>query len=84
MPDTYFDLDILFLDKNLKIVELVLGLKHHPGRKGEIPTTGKITSRYALELRADSTIGKKLVVGDQLKWILPPSGGKELKTRSLE
>ena len=33
MPNTYFDIHIIFLDKDLKIVGLEKNVPHHPGKK---------------------------------------------------
>ena len=33
MPDTYFDLDIFFLDKDLKVLAVDRNVAHHPGRQ---------------------------------------------------
>ncbi len=73
MPDTYFDLDIIFLDKDLKILNIQRKVPHHPGRDEPpaIARTPAIMSRHILELAADSKISKKLRVGQQLKWASP-------------
>jgi uncharacterized membrane protein (UPF0127 family) len=73
MPDTYFDLDIIFLDKNLKILNIQRKVRHHPGRKEPpaIARTPSVLSRHVLELAADSKLSKKLKVGEQLKWLGP-------------
>lgn len=70
MPDTYFDLDIIFLDKDLKIVDIIKKLPHYVGRNNPelIPRARSVWSRHALELRADSPIAAKLKIGDTLKW----------------
>ena len=71
MPDTYFDLDIFFLDKDLKIVYLYRKFPHHPGRE-EPPTiarTKPIFSRYILEMDALSPLSQKLKIGDSFKWL---------------
>lgn len=70
MPDTYFDLDIIFTDKNLKIVDIIRKLPHYIGRNNQelIPRARPVWSRHALELKADSPISQKLKVGDTLQW----------------
>ncbi len=70
MPDTYFDLDIIFLDKNLKIVDIIRKLPHYIGRNNQelIPRARPVWSRHALELKADSPFSHKLKVGDSLEW----------------
>lgn len=70
MPDTYFDLDIIFLDRQLKILDIVRKVPHYIGRENStaIPRVRPVWARHALEMRADSPIAQKLQTGDQLKW----------------
>jgi uncharacterized membrane protein (UPF0127 family) len=70
MPDTYFDLDIIYLDKDLKILDIVRKVPHYIGRVNEhlIPRVRPVWSRHALEMKATSAIAQKLKIGDQLKW----------------
>jgi len=75
MPDTYFDLDIFFLDKDFKILDVQRNVTHHPGRSEPPPIvrTRTVKCRHILELRADSTLAKKLKIGDKLSWESSPS-----------
>lgn len=70
MPDTYFDLDIIFLDQNLKITDIIRKLPHYVGRANPelIPRARPVWARHALEMRSDSPISQKLKIGDHLKW----------------
>jgi uncharacterized membrane protein (UPF0127 family) len=70
MPDTYFDLDIFFLDKDLKILEVERNVPHYPGRQNpsKIPRTKKVLSAHVLEMKSDSTLAKELKPGHTLKW----------------
>jgi uncharacterized membrane protein (UPF0127 family) len=70
MPDTYFDLDLFYLDKDLKILEVVRQLPHHIGRSNPhlIPRAPRVWARHVLEMKATSEISKKLKVGDSLVW----------------
>lgn len=70
MPDTYFDLDLFYLDKDLKITDIIRKLPHYIGRHNEnlIPRAREVWSRHVLEMKATSPIGSSLNVGDQLKW----------------
>lgn len=70
MPDTYFDLDIFFLDPDLRVLDIERDVKHHPGRSTppEIPMTRTILSTHILEIKASSPIAKSIKIGDQLKW----------------
>ncbi len=71
MPDTYFDLDIIFLDENLKIINIQRKVPHHPGRTEPpaIARTPSILSQHVLELAADSKLSRKLKAGQQFKWL---------------
>jgi uncharacterized membrane protein (UPF0127 family) len=73
MPDTYFDLDIIFLDEGLKIVEILKKVPHHIGTAEPIPRAPGIYSRHVFEMKADSPIAAKLRVGDFLQWRSPLS-----------
>ncbi|MBK23340.1 MAG: hypothetical protein CME70_04980 [Halobacteriovorax sp.] len=83
MPDTYFDLDIFFLNKDLTIVHIERDVPHHPGRKEPpaIARTKAVNCQYVLELDAASPLSKKLLVGQKLKWLGSSSLSKiKLKT----
>lgn len=70
MPDTYFNLDIFFIDQNMKIVEIERNVPHHPGRQ-EPPTiarTKQVFCQHVLEIRSDSPLAKELRFGQQLNW----------------
>jgi hypothetical protein len=75
MPDTYFALDIFFLNKDLKVIGVDRNVAPHPGRNEPptIPTTGMYYARHVLELRADSPMAKEINLGDTLKWSSPHS-----------
>ena len=70
MPDTYFDLDIFFLDKNLEILDVDRNVPHYPGRQNpsKIPRTKKVLSAHVLEMKSDSPLAKELKPGHRLKW----------------
>ncbi|MEC7183898.1 MAG: DUF192 domain-containing protein [Bdellovibrionota bacterium] len=71
MPDTYFPLDLFFLDKKLKIVDIVRNLPNHPGfqEPPPIPRARTVFAFHVLEMRSDSHLAKKLSHGDQLQWL---------------
>lgn len=75
MPDTYFNLDIIFLDSNLKIVGIDRNAESHPGMKEppEIYRTGTYIAQYVLETKANSTFSKSLILGDELKYMGKPN-----------
>lgn len=69
MPNTYFNLDIFYLDENMTITDVVWNMPHYTGNtRSEIPRAPRITSRHVLEMKAGSPISSKLSVGDTLKW----------------
>ncbi len=73
MPDTYFDLDIFFLDKDFKIIDLERKVKAHPGMNTppQIAQTRDIKCRHVLEMRSGDPLAAKLKIGTALTW-----GGK--------
>lgn len=70
MPDTYFDLDLFYLDKDLRILDIVRKLPHHKGRHNEdlIPRARGVWCRHTLEMKASSPLAAELKIGDQLQW----------------
>ena len=75
MPDTNFDLDIIFLDGKLKIVAIDRNAKAHPGRKEPPPIyqTPVFYAQYVLEIKAATGVGDSLKIGDEIKWKFSPS-----------
>ncbi len=67
MPDTHFNLDIFFLDSDLKVVGIDRNAPHHPGRSENPPIyrTGFYECMHVLELK-HSNISKKINIGDKL------------------
>jgi uncharacterized membrane protein (UPF0127 family) len=70
MPDTYFDLDLFYLDKDLKVIDLIRKLPHYIGRNNSnlIPRARGVWCRHVLEMKSTSEISQKIKVGDVLKW----------------
>lgn len=70
MPDTYFDLDLFYLDKNLKIIDIIRKLPHYVGRAnpGLIPKARAVWARHVLEMKSSSPMAAKLAVGQTLQW----------------
>jgi uncharacterized membrane protein (UPF0127 family) len=77
MPDTYFDLDLIYLDKELKITDIIRKLPHHIGRTHQdlIPRARPVWARHVLEMKSSSKIATQLKEGDVLQW----RGTKTLK-----
>lgn len=69
MPNTYFNLDLIYLDEDLTIIDIVWNLPHYTGSvNSEIPRAPTIKSRHVLEMKAGSPISSKLKIGDSLIW----------------
>jgi uncharacterized protein len=70
MPDTYFDLDLFYLDKDLKITSIIRKLPHYIGRANPqlIPRARGVWARHVLEMKSTSEVAKKLKEGDVLQW----------------
>lgn len=69
MPDTYFNLDLFYLDQNFKVLDIVRNLPHYKGRNNLnlIPRARGVWSYHVLEMKASSPIAQEINVGDQLK-----------------
>lgn len=69
MPDTYFDLDIIFLDETFKVIGLEENVKHHIGYypESDIVRTKSYMARYILELHAGQSKKANLKAGDSLR-----------------
>lgn len=87
MPDTYFNLDITFLDRDLKIVAIEKNVPAHPGMN-EPPTiykTETYPAQFILETKSGAKFSKKLKKGDLLKFTGPTSLSEiALKTRQMQ
>ena len=70
MPDTYFDLDLFYLDKDLKIIDIVRRAPHYVGRANPeyIPRIRGVWCRHVLEMKSSSPIAKTLKIGDKFRW----------------
>ena len=69
MPNTLFNMDIFFLNKNFKVTHITRNLHAHPGYNSipSIAKTKKIFCRHVLEMRSDSPIAEKIKKGMILK-----------------
>lgn len=69
MPDTYFNLDIIYLDSNFTVLKIDRNAPAHPGRTGNIPKLKPTFSHHVLEIHADSNLSKIIKVGTKLAWM---------------
>lgn len=70
MPETFFDLDIIFLNKDLYVLDIHRGLKHfpHKGPRNKIPLSKRVYCQHVLEIKTSSPLAKKIQPGMILKW----------------
>lgn len=70
MPDTYFDLDLFYLDKELRVIDIIRKLPFYTGRVNPelIPRARGVWSRHVLEMKSSSTIAQNIKIGMQFKW----------------
>lgn len=73
MPDTYFDLDLIYFDKDFKIIDIDRKVPHFIGRfpQDRIPRARIVWARHVLEMKAKSQLSQKLKVGDQFRFESP-------------
>jgi uncharacterized membrane protein (UPF0127 family) len=84
MPNTFFNLDIIFLDQNLKIVAIEKNVPAHAGYKEPpvIYQTSTYDAQFVLEIKSGAKFSKVLNKDDYLKFIGPTSLQEiALKTR---
>lgn len=81
MPDTYFNLDIFFLDQDLRVIDIERNMPAHPGRTEppRIAQTRTIICRHVLELKSSSEQSRKIKIGDQLTWTSEEGSLSEIK-----
>jgi len=68
MPDTYLNLDIFFLTKDLTVFYIERNVPAHPGRS-EPPTiyrTARVFAAAVLELKSESPLSQEIKKGDKL------------------
>ena len=68
MPNTYFDLDIIYLDGNLKIISIARNVPHHPSSKGKVPHVPSQMAQYVLEIKSKTSLAKKIKEGMRLQF----------------
>jgi len=68
MPETFFDLDIVFMDQNFLILDIHRALKHYPfkAKQGEVPMSRKVLSQHVLEVKSYSSLASRLQIGMKL------------------
>lgn len=81
MPDTYFNLDLIYLDQNFKVLDIIRNLPHYKGRSNShlIPRARGVWSHHVLEMKASSQISQAIRVGDLLKVEFSPEAQKAIE-----
>ncbi len=70
MPDTHFDLDIIFMNQDFYILDIHRSVPHFPRKpkfKGEVPLSKVVFSQHILEVKSNTKFSKKIHPGMQLK-----------------
>lgn len=70
MPETHFDLDIIFLTKDLYVLDIHRKLEHFPKKEPKrlIPLSKAVFSRHVLEVKSSSPLAREISPGMILKW----------------
>lgn len=70
MPDTYLNLDIFFLDQEMRVFYIERNVPAHPGRSENPPIyrTARIYAAKVLELKSSSSFAKKIRKGQKLNF----------------
>jgi uncharacterized membrane protein (UPF0127 family) len=68
MPETYFDLDIIFMNEDLYVLDIHRNMPHSSGSKKNAKYSKKVFSQHVLEIKSSSPLAKKIVPGMIFKW----------------
>lgn len=70
MPETYFNLDIIFLTAEMYVLDIHKNIEHCTFRspRSKIPLSKTVNSQHVLEIRADSPFAKMIKPGMILNW----------------
>lgn len=73
MPDTFFNLDIIFLNEDLYVLDIHRNLQHFPksGPRSEIPLSKKVYCQHVLEIKSTSPWASEIQPGMILNWSSP-------------
>lgn len=75
MPNTFFNLDIIFINDKFEVIGIEENIKHYPSRKNEndIPRTKGYWAQYVLELHAFRAKSCGIKVLSKIKWQKHPN-----------
>jgi uncharacterized membrane protein (UPF0127 family) len=70
MPETHFNLDIVFLNADLYVLDIHRNLEHFPspGPRSKVPMSKEVFAQHILEVKAQSPIAKEVKIGQFLRW----------------
>lgn len=70
MPETFFNLDIVFLSSDLYIIDIDRNVPKHPTRypRHQVPLSKSVFCTHVLEIKSSSPLAKKIKIGEFLKW----------------
>lgn len=77
MPNTNFNLDLFFFDKEKRITNIVRNLKCSKESPDKIDETDWIPAQFVLEMKSSSPFAKKLKIGDSFEFLSTTSSQKE-------
>lgn len=71
MPNTFFNLDLFFLDKDFYVINIHRDLPHYTKREphSNVPRSKTVYCRHVLELKANSPLAQHIQIGSQIKWL---------------
>jgi uncharacterized membrane protein (UPF0127 family) len=74
MPNTHFNLDIIYLSKDLYVLDIHRNLQHFPkeGPNHLVPRSKTVVCRHVLEIRSESSLASEIHPGMILKWNSSP------------
>jgi uncharacterized membrane protein (UPF0127 family) len=75
MPNTHFNLDIIFLNEDFYVLDIHRNLEHYKsdGPKSAIPISKRVYCKHVLEVKSSSPLAREIEIGMVLKWISPKS-----------
>ena len=73
MPNTYFDLDIVFLSEDFYVLDIHRKLRHFPKNapREEVPISKRVYCQHVLEIKSESPLAQEIQPGMMLDWIGP-------------
>lgn len=75
MPETHFNLDVVFLNEDLYVLDIHRNLQHYPKAepRSAIPLSKKVYCQHVLEIKSDSPLAQEIRPGMILNWSSPKS-----------